>query len=121
MLNIWPSLTLLLLVALFWFEFRPLGGGATLGFGRFLLYFLLGCVGSSVFTIVLQRFAILFFDLKTVSWSFGPPIEELTKAAPVLLLIYYFKLGRPFTIADMTLIALACGLGFAFMEEIMDI
>jgi RsiW-degrading membrane proteinase PrsW (M82 family) len=115
-LSAWPNAAFAVLLALTWCLIRPLAGRTTLSIGRFVQVFVLGAVGTTAASLILHQIPIIWLTHQTVSWTFGPPIEELTKAAPVLLLAYVFADRWRLTIADFVLIGFTTGLGFAFAE-----
>lgn len=117
MVHFWPSLIMFLLFALVWVEFRLLAGRTTISEERFFPFFLLGVIGSTVLALVAQRFATPIFGAGTVAGVVGPVIEELAKAAPALILAFWLRDGRRLTIADLAMVALASGLGFALVES----
>lgn len=115
--NPWPCASLLLVMLFFWYERRLLGGSATLPFSGFRQAFTASCVAAPLCALLLQRLSLVFVSPETMSWSLGPVIEECAKAAPVLILIFAYGAERYLTIADMTLLGLASGLGFSFVEQ----
>lgn len=121
MLGLWPSLGLLLIFIVIWFECRLLAGRATLPLGRFVLFFTLGCVGSALLALLLQQLPFLRFtwggDPTTASWLTGPTIEEFAKALPILILAFVLEDGRRLTIADLALVGFTTGAGFGFVES----
>jgi hypothetical protein len=117
MMSAWPSFVWFVLCLLLLAEYRALSGRATVGFSRILLFFSLGAAGAGVVSIVFQRLAIGIWNETTVSWGYGPAIEEVLKALPVLLVAYVFAERRRLTIADYTILAFATGLGFSFTES----
>ncbi len=125
MLTWWPSLGLLLLLAVLWLECRILAGRVSISAPRFFLFFYFGCLGSSLLSLFLQN--LPFFQLAAeqnahydwvypTTWLAGPPIEELSKALPVLVLAFLLSTGRRLTVADLTLAGFTTGLGFGFVE-----
>ena len=112
-----PTLALLGIIALFWLERRLIGGRVTLSFSRFLEVFSLGCVGATLCALLLQRIVLLFMPVSTAAWTWGPVIEELAKASPAAILVIFFGGARWLSIADLTLLGLASGLGFEFVES----
>lgn len=111
-----PNVGLLAVLLLFWLERRLIGGRATLSFSRFREAFAVGCVGASVAALVLQRIVLQFVPLETAAWTWGPLIEEIAKVAPVVILVLFLGASRWLSIADLTLLGLASGLGFEFVE-----
>ncbi len=51
-----------------------------------------------------------------MAWLIAPPIEELAKALPVIVLAFLTREARRLSIADLTLIGFASGAGFGFVE-----
>src|SRR5579872_2399714 len=91
---IWPSVLLFAVSVAALVPFRFLGGRLTLGFGCLMLCFSYGAAGASLINLVLQRALLFLMPADTAAWTVGPPLEELTKAAPVLLLAYAFAGAR---------------------------
>jgi RsiW-degrading membrane proteinase PrsW (M82 family) len=116
MLDLWPSFSLFVLLLVLLIELRLLGGRWTLGTGRLMLSFSFGAAGAAILIIAAQRLALIFLSNDTAAWTTGPPLEELGKALPVLLLAYGFSARRRLTVADYALIGIASGLGFEFAE-----
>lgn len=126
MFSFWPSFGLLIFTLAIFLEGRALGGRATLPLRGFLAFFAYGCIGAPLFSLLLEQ--IPFFQFEAVdnarfdlvlpaAWWIGPPAEELAKAAPVILLAFVLKTWRRLSIADLTLIGFASGLGFGFVEN----
>ena len=94
MLGVWPSLGLLILFIIIWFECRVLAARTTLPSRTFILFFIFGCVGSSFLALLLQHLPLLQFtwggDPTTPTWLTGPTIEEFAKALPILILLLLF-------------------------------
>jgi hypothetical protein len=112
-----PTVGLLAILLLFWLERRLIGGRATLSFSRFSETFSLGCVGATLGALLLQRIVLQFLSINTASWTWGPFIEELAKAAPAAMLVIFFAAARWLSLADLVLLGLASGLGFEFVES----
>ena len=51
-----------------------------------------------------------------MAWLIAPPVEELAKALPVIVLAFLTREARRLSIADLTLIGFASGAGFGFVE-----
>jgi RsiW-degrading membrane proteinase PrsW (M82 family) len=117
MQGIAASRWLLILSFLLFLEVRLLGGRTTVGFSRLLLGFSFGATGAAIINIAVQRIALVELENLVVAWTVGPALEEFAKAIPVLLLVYGFSGRRRLTVADYTLIGLASGLGFYFVEK----
>jgi hypothetical protein len=98
-----------------WLLFRMLAGRATLGLSTYVLIFALGAA-SSVIGVALERIAYAFFELQTVGRLLNAPIDEISKALPLLIVIARFRTSRRLTISDYALVGLAVGLGYEFVN-----
>jgi RsiW-degrading membrane proteinase PrsW (M82 family) len=116
--SFWPSLSLLVFFLVIFLECRAIAGRVTLPLGSFLMVFCYGSIGAPLLALLLQQIPI-FPDAGPASpatWLLGPPIEELAKALPVIVLAFLTRESRRLSIADLTLIGLASGAGFGFVE-----
>src|SRR5207245_10458869 len=84
---------------------------------RFLHLFAWGCIGATAVSLLVARLLSIRMGTASYSYSAGPVVEELAKAAPVLLIAFVWRDGRRLTITDLALIGLASGLGFEFAES----
>jgi len=118
--SFWPSLSLLVFFLVIFLECRAIAGRVTLPLGSFLMVFCYGSIGAPLLALLLQQIPI-FADAgvnaaSPAAWLLGPPIEELAKALPVIVLAFLTRESRRLSIADLTLIGLASGAGFGFVE-----
>jgi RsiW-degrading membrane proteinase PrsW (M82 family) len=115
----WPSLGLLIFFLVIFLECRAIAGRVTLPLGSFLMVFCYGSIGAPLLALLLQQIPI-FADASAgtspITWLLGPPIEELAKALPVIVLAFLTRESRRLSIADLTLIGFASGAGFGFVE-----
>jgi hypothetical protein len=125
-LSFWPSLSLLAFCLVIFLECRAVGGRVTIPLGGFLAFFVYGCVGASLFSLLLQQIPYLQFasvpnaqgvPIMPAAWWTGPPIEEFSKALPVIVLAFLTTAWRRLSIADLTLAGFASGAGFGFIES----
>jgi RsiW-degrading membrane proteinase PrsW (M82 family) len=113
-LSFWPSLGLLVFFLVIFLECRTIAGRVTLPLGSFLMVFCYGAIGAPLLALLLQQ--VPFFPASSAAWLVGPPVEELAKALPVLVLAFLMREGRRLSIADLTLVGFASGAGFGFVE-----
>jgi protease prsW family protein len=127
--SFWPSLTLLAFFLVIFLECRVVAGRVTMPLGGFVPFFAYGCVGAALFSLLLQQLWFLQFAPVTnalgariwpAAWWVGPPIEELAKILPVILLAFMTSAWRRLSIADLTLAGFASGAGFGFVEANLD-
>src|SRR6185503_19545542 len=88
--SFWPSLSLLVFFLVIFLECRAIAGRVTLPLGSFLMVFCYGSIGAPLLALLLQQVPI-FPDAGPASpatWLLGPPIEELAKALPVIVLAF---------------------------------
>src|SRR5438309_7117486 len=116
MTSTWPTGIIVLLLALLWVECRLLSGRPTVAPGRFFLAFCFGTIGATVLSLLLERVGDAFITPAHVGYTLGPPVEELAKALPLILIAFVWRDGRRLGIADLTLLGVATGLGFEFVE-----
>jgi len=116
-MNVWPTLELAGLLLLLWTECRLLALRTTVSPRRFLQLFAWGCIGATAVSLLVARLLSIRMGTASYSYSAGPVVEELAKAAPVLLIAFVWRDGRRLTITDLALIGLASGLGFEFAES----
>ena len=124
-LSFWPSLSLLLIFLVIFLECRAIGGRVTLPLGSFLMVFCYGAIGAPLIALLLQQIP-MFPDTgagppSPLAWLVGPPIEELAKAVPVIVLAFLTREARRLSIADLTLIGFASGAGFGFVEGNLNV
>lgn len=119
-LSLWPSFGLLVFFLVIFLECRTLGGRVTLPLGSFLMVFCYGSIGAPLLALLLQQIPLFpeggADPLGPMAWLFGPPVEELAKALPVIVLAFLTRESRRLSIADLTLIGFASGAGFGFVE-----
>ena len=120
MLAFWPSLSLLIFFLVIFLECRTIAGRVTLPLGGFLMVFCYGAIGAPLLALLLQQIPI-FPDAGVdpaapIAWLVGPPIEELAKALPVIVLAFLTREARRLSIADFALVGFASGAGFGFVE-----
>jgi|GEM_PF-3635990 len=122
---LFPSVSLLLVLAAYWVLFRVYAWSATLPAGVMLRFFAVGAVGSVVLALYLQALPIpftldpngtMYATVDPRIWMLGPLAEEFAKALPVILIAFVFPYGRRLSIADFALIGFTTGLGFEFVE-----
>jgi RsiW-degrading membrane proteinase PrsW (M82 family) len=119
-LTLWPSFSLLVFFLVIFLECRTLGGRVTLPLGSFLMVFCYGAIGAPLLALLLQQIPLFpnadADPASPIAWLIGPPVEELTKALPVIVLAFLTRESRRLSIADLTLIGFASGAGFGFVE-----
>ena len=119
-LSFWPSFSLLVFFLVIFLECRVIGGRVTLPLGSFLMVFCYGAIGAPLLALLFQQIPLLpdasADPTGSIAWLFGPPIEELAKALPVIVLAFLTRELRRLSIADLTLIGFASGAGFGFVE-----
>ena len=112
-LTFWPSFSLLVFFLVIFLECRAIGGRVTLPLGSFLMMFCYGAIGAPLVALLFQQ--IPFFPAADVdpaspiAWLIGPPVEELAKALPVIVLAFLTRESRRLSIADLTLVGFASG------------
>ena len=124
MLSFWPSLSLLVFSLVILLECRAIAGRVTLPLGGFLTVFCYGAIGAPLLALLLQQ-VLTPSDaapesMRMMAWLIAPPIEELAKALPVIVLAFLTREARRLSIADLTLIGFASGAGFGFVEGNLD-
>jgi len=124
--SFWPSLSLLAFFLVIFLECRVVCGRVTIPLGGFLAFFVYGCVGATLFSLLLQQIPYLQFaavanaqgmPVLPAAWWIGPPVEEFAKALPVIVLAFLTAAWRRLSIADLTLAGFASGVGFGFVER----
>lgn len=124
--SFWPSFSLLAFYLAIFLQCRLIAGRATIPLGGFAAYFVYGCSGATVLSLLLQQIPFLqVHDVANASgvlvppaaWWAAPPIEEFAKALPVIVLVFATQSWRRLSIADLTLIGFASGAGFGFVES----
>jgi hypothetical protein len=124
--SFWPSLSLLAFFLVIFLECRVVCGRVTIPLGGFLAFFVYGCVGATLFSLLLQQIPYLQFaavanaqgmPVLPAAWWIGPPVEEFAKALPVIVLAFLTAAWRRLSIADLTLAGFASGVGFGFVES----
>jgi RsiW-degrading membrane proteinase PrsW (M82 family) len=113
-LSFWPSLSLLVFFLVIFLECRTIAGRVTLPLGSFLMVFCYGAIGAPLIALLLQQIPI--FPDASAAWLIGPPVEEIAKALPVIVLAFLTREARRLSIADLTLVGFASGAGFGFVE-----
>jgi hypothetical protein len=120
-LSFCPSLSLLVFFLAIFLECRVLAGRVTVPLRGFFPFFAYGCVGASLLSLVLQQIPLGPANAnsdfaKLASFVAGPPIEELAKALPIVVLAFIATTWRRLAIGDLALAGVACGAGFGFVE-----
>jgi RsiW-degrading membrane proteinase PrsW (M82 family) len=116
-LSYWPSLGLLAVFLVIVLECRAIGARVTLPLGSLLVLFCYGCIGAPLLAVLVQQLPVLGgFDAASMAWLTGPPLEELAKAVPVIVLAFLTRESRRLSIADLTVVGFASGAGFGFVE-----
>jgi hypothetical protein len=112
------TIYLLFWSAVTWAIFRLLGARATLATSEFARVFVVGAA-SSIFGIVIERLAGVWLNFNHVIGIYAGLIDEFAKALPLLIVIVWFAAWRHLTISDYTLLGLAGGLGYTFLNWVL--
>jgi len=120
-----PTLSLIVVDATYWLVCRIYGWRSTLSARTYLMFFTLGCVGSSLIVLYLQAIPMPFSaeegtmwsSVRPQTWLTDPAIEEIAKIIPLVLIVRLVPAARRLGIADFTLIGFSTGLGFGFVED----
>ena len=119
-LSFWPSFSLLVFFLVILLECRAIAGRVTLPLGGILMVFCYGAIGAPLLALMLQQIltpsGASADSMRLMAWLIAPPIEELAKAVPVIVLAFLSREARRLSIADLTLIGFASGAGFGFVE-----
>jgi hypothetical protein len=119
-LSFWPSFSLLVFFLVILLECRAIAGRVTLPLGGFLMVFCYGAIGAPLLALLLQQVLTpsdaTTESMRLMAWLIAPPIEELAKALPVIVLAFVAREARRLSIADLALIGFASGAGFGFVE-----
>ena len=119
-LSFWPSFSLLVFFLVILLECRAIAGRVTLPLGGLLMVFCYGAIGAPLLALLLQQILTpsdaSADSMRVVAWLIAPPIEELAKALPVIVLAFLTREARRLSIADLTLVGFASGAGFGFVE-----
>jgi hypothetical protein len=120
-----PTLSLVFALVVYWSVCRLYGWRATLSPTTFLMFFVFGCVASTLLALYLEAiptpFALQsgtgYTAVDPATWLVGPFVEEVVKALPLFVLAAFVPFIRRLSIADFTLVGFSTGLGFGFVED----
>ena len=100
-----PTLSLLFALSVYWLVCRLYGWRATLSPTTFLMFFMFGCVGSTLLALYLEAIPTpwalvtgnnfgLGAPVDPASYYVGPFFEELVKALPLFVLVAFIPSMR---------------------------
>src|SRR5690242_12629076 len=110
------AITLVISVLVSWALFRVIAGRATLSSGNFFAVFAVGACLSPLFSFSAERVAYMWLDMTSVTRIAAGPVDEISKAIPLLFVVLGFSRWRILTISDYALVGFAGGLGYEFLN-----